>query len=152
MPLWRIFSHSSTFNTAQKQALAQSITQFYTRGGSGLPAFYVDIVFIPVERDSFYVGGKQTTNMVRIAIEHIAIHQPKQEDDTQGVRARMLVTIDELLAPHIAARGNLDWEYHVLETPRDLWKIQGIAPPPFRSSEEKVWARENKATPWENTK
>lgn len=96
MPLWRIFSHPSTFNTAQKQALVQSITFFYTRGGGGLPAFYVDVVFIPVERDSFYVGGKQATNMVRIAIEHIAVHQPKQEDDTQSVRPKMLVTIDEV--------------------------------------------------------
>lgn len=58
----------------------------------------------------------------------------------------------QLLAPHIAAREDLDWEYHVVETPRDLWKIQGIVPPPSRSAEEKLWARENKAIPWEKPK
>lgn len=94
MPLWRIFSHPSTFNTSQKQALAESITSFYTRGG--LPAFYVDVVFVPVEPTSFYVGGKQAANMVRIAVEHIAVHQPTKEDDTQGLRAKMLARIDEV--------------------------------------------------------
>ncbi|MCJ1260531.1 hypothetical protein MMC22_000392 [Lobaria immixta] len=147
MPLWRIFSHPSTFSTAQRQALAESITSHYT--GEGLPAFYVDVVFIPVEPDSFYVGGKQAANMVRIAVDHLAIHKPKQEDDSQGLRGQLLNEIDEFLAPHIAARGDLDWEYNIVEAPRDLWKIQGIAPPPFKSAEEKVWARENKATPWE---
>lgn len=94
MPLWRIFSHPSTFTTAQKQALAESITSLYT--GRGLPAFYVDVVFIPVEPDSFFVGGKRVANMVRIAIEHIAVHQPKPEDDTQGRRAKILAMIDEV--------------------------------------------------------
>ncbi|MCJ1424522.1 hypothetical protein MMC29_002410 [Sticta canariensis] len=116
--LWRIFSHSSNFNTSQKQALAKSITSFYTRGA--LATFYVDVVFVPVEPNSFYVGGKQAANMVRIAVEHIAVHQPKKEDDTQNSRAKMLAKIDELLAPHIAARRDLKWEYRIVETPRDF--------------------------------
>lgn len=90
MPLWRIFSHPDTFSTAQKQALVESITPFYTRGG--LPSFYVNVVFIPVEQESFYVGNKSVTNMVRIAIEHIAIHRPKGEES----RARMCIEIDKV--------------------------------------------------------
>lgn len=88
MPLWRIFSHPDTFSTAQKQALVESITPFYTI--SGLPAFYVNVVFIPVEPSSFYIGGQPVKNMVRIAIEHIAIHRPND------ARARMCVEIDKV--------------------------------------------------------
>lgn len=96
MPLWRIFSHPSTFSAAQKQAFVESITSFYTRGG--LPAFYVDVIFIPVEPDSFYVSGRQAANMVRIAVEHLAVHQPKLEDDTQGRRVKLVAEIDKVLS------------------------------------------------------
>lgn len=54
------------------------------------------------------------------------------------------------MEPHIAARGDLKWEYHINETPRDLWTTEGIRPPPFRSAEEKVWAREDRPLAWEN--
>lgn len=64
--------------------------------------------------------------------------------------ANWLLLPIQLLAPHIEARGGLNWEYHIQETPRDLWKIQGFAPPPFRSLEEKLWSKENKALAWEN--
>lgn len=39
-----------------------------------------------------------------------------------------------------------DWEYHIEETNRDLWKIQGLVPPLPGSDEEKIWAGQNKAT------
>lgn len=95
MPLWRIFSHSDTFSTAQKKALVQSITPFYTR--SGLPAFYVNVVFIPVEPSSFYIGNQPVRDMVRIAIEHIAIHRPKLDGIENNARARMCVEIDQVV-------------------------------------------------------
>ena len=40
MPLWRIFSHPSTFNPEQRLALAKSVTALY----KGLPAFYVNVI------------------------------------------------------------------------------------------------------------
>jgi Putative oxalocrotonate tautomerase enzyme len=40
MPLWRIFSHPSTFNLEQRKALAKSVTELY----SSLPAFYVNVI------------------------------------------------------------------------------------------------------------
>lgn len=95
MPLWRIFSHPDTFSTAQKKALVESITPFYTR--SGLPAFYVNVVFIPVEPSSFYIGSQPVRDMVRIAIEHIAIHRPKLDGVGNNARARMCVEIDEVV-------------------------------------------------------
>lgn len=95
MPLWRIFSHPDTFSTVQKQALVESITPFYTR--SGLPAFYVNVVFIPIEASSFYIGNKPVRNMVRIAIEHIAIHRPKLDGVENNSRTRMCVDIDKVI-------------------------------------------------------
>lgn len=86
---------------AQKQALVESITPFYTR--SGLPAFYVNVVFIPVEPSSFYIGSQPVENMVRIAIEHIAIHhRPKLDGVENNARTRMCMEIDEVVIFHNA--------------------------------------------------
>lgn len=41
-----------------------------------------------------------------------------------------------------------DWEYHIDETERRLWKVKGLYAPPFGSEEENMWAKENKAVPW----
>lgn len=95
MPLWRIFSNPDTFSIAQKQALVDSITPFYTI--SGLPAFYVNVVFLPVEPSSFYIGSQPVRNMVRIAIEHIAIHRPKLDGAGNNVRASMCAEIDKVV-------------------------------------------------------
>jgi Putative oxalocrotonate tautomerase enzyme len=54
-------------------------------------------------------------------------------------------TIFQALKPWIEDRKELQWEIHISETPRDLWRIQGIDPPPTGSEEEKVWAKSNKA-------
>jgi hypothetical protein len=42
MPLWRIFSHPTTFSPSQREALAKDITAYYV--GRNLPAFYVNVV------------------------------------------------------------------------------------------------------------
>jgi phenylpyruvate tautomerase PptA (4-oxalocrotonate tautomerase family) len=92
MPLWRIYSHPSTFNEAQKEALASEITAIYT--GFGLPAFYVNVLFIPLEEGNLYVGGRRTRTFVRFAIEHIARNFPELKDDVTKVRARTCARID----------------------------------------------------------
>ncbi|AEO68740.1 uncharacterized protein THITE_41800 [Thermothielavioides terrestris NRRL 8126] len=128
MPLWQIFHPEGTFTTAEsKQALAADITALYT--GFGLPAFYVVVHFVeqPV-RDTF-VGGRNPTGrpFVRVVIAHIAVHQ----DGQAAQMRRTTAALDAVLRPHIADKG-YDWEYHVDETPRGLWKINGIAPPPCK--------------------
>jgi hypothetical protein len=52
------------------------------------------------------------------------------------------------LEPHIQARPELEWELHIAETPRDLWRINGIDPPPSNSEAEKTWKEQNKALPY----
>jgi hypothetical protein len=55
----------------------------------------------------------------------------------------------QALKPFISDREELEWEMHISETPRDLWSIQGILPPPTGSEAEKKWVSENRPTPWE---
>ena len=41
-------------------------------------------------------------------------------------------------------KGDVDWEYFVNESPRDLWKINGMVPPLPGSEMEKKWAELNR--------
>lgn len=70
MPLWRIFSHADTFTPAQRTAFAKDITEYYV--DKGLPAFYVNVFFIPLEAGQCFVGGIPKKKFVRIAIERVA--------------------------------------------------------------------------------
>ncbi|GAB7326090.1 hypothetical protein MBLNU13_g10114t1 [Cladosporium sp. NU13] len=50
---------------------------------------------------------------------------------------------------YIGGRPNIhkgyDEEFHVDETERRLWRIQGMDPPTFGSEQERLWAAANKA-------
>ncbi|KAI8942076.1 hypothetical protein NX059_000175 [Plenodomus lindquistii] len=149
MPLWNIFHSDGTFeDEASQAALTADITSFYT-SKLGLPAFYVVVNFIRMaNQNSIWVGGKKITKekpFVRMVIEHIAVHT----DNNETAYKRTADGIDRVLKPHIADKG-YDWEFHVDETERNLWKVQGLHAPPFKSEAEKVWVKQNKATPWEN--
>lgn len=75
--------------------------------------------------------------------------------------------IAELLRPHLEG---CDWEWNIDETPRALWRLNGIDPPPSEclpssskfwraaadrctdgSDAEKRWVETNKAEEWEGT-
>jgi nucleolar protein 58 len=93
-------------------------------------------------------GGKKLSKakpFIRIAIEHIAVRLPDEDATYKRVSNR----VDEALKPHVADKG-YDWEFHIDETERRLWKINGIFPPAFGSDEEKIWVKENYAVPLEN--
>jgi hypothetical protein len=45
-----------------------------------------------------------------------------------------------------------DWEYHVEETNRDLWKVQGLVPPLQGTEAELEWVKENQPVPFEKSK
>jgi len=137
MPLWKIYHPVDAFSVEEKQKLAERITALYSR----LPKFYVGIVFQPVDSGSFFIGAKPADNFVRIWIDHIARTLPTPE-----LRKWWIGQCDEAIAPYIRDKG-LDWEFHIDETPFDLWSIQGIRPPKADSEDEKRWIRENKPTP-----
>jgi hypothetical protein len=144
MPLWLIFHSEGHFqDPAAKKALTQDITKIYTE--IGLPPFYVVVNFIKLGREDMWIGGALKTDkpFVRIVIEHIAVNLP-DDDNVMDKTARR---IDQALKPHVADKG-YDWEFHVDETDRRLWKVNGLVPPKFGSEQEKVWAKENRAVPY----
>lgn len=145
MPLWLIFHPTDTFeDVASRQALAKDITKIYT--DIGLPAFYAVINFITLPSQSMWVGGEQKTDkpFIRLVAEHIAVNLPNDDDAYKRTTRRL----EEALKPHIADRG-YDWEFHVDETERRLWQVNGMIPPQYKSEAEKLWAKENRAVPYD---
>ncbi|RAL11776.1 tautomerase family protein [Aspergillus homomorphus CBS 101889] len=142
MPLWQIYHQRGTFQTAsEKSALAAAITTLYTT--LGLPAFYVVVQFHQLDVEDLFIGGALATDQepfVRIVITHIAIRLP----DADEAYLRTTVGINEVLKTHVLDKG-YGVEYHVDETERRLWRINGMVPPQWRSEEEKVWVRESRA-------
>ena len=102
MPLHRIYYPAGFFSTADKEALAKGITSFYTEG-LGLPAFYVAVIFFPIERENFYFGGVPAEKFVRINIIHLARTMDKRSTELFFTR------YESILAPFIKDRG-MDWE------------------------------------------
>ncbi|KAF2642258.1 hypothetical protein P280DRAFT_422757 [Massarina eburnea CBS 473.64] len=145
MPMWVIYHSSSTFTSAtEKSALATDITKIYTAGG--LPPFYVCVHFIPLSPSNFYSSMNEPVPMVRITIQNIA-----RTIQSDAHRDNFLARVDTALKPHIEDKG-YDWEYSVLETSRDLWKINGIVPPMPVTEAEGLWKKRNKAVPFEREK
>jgi hypothetical protein len=146
MPLWVIYHPTNAFTSpSSKAAFSRSITHFYTR--IGLPAFYVVVNFIPMAENTTYVGGEPPNSpkpFVRIVIEHIAVNLPDDDDR----RKQTADGLSKVMKPHLEDMGYA-WEFHVDETDRRLWRIEGLAAPPFGSEEEKMWFKENRAVPWE---
>ncbi|MGO9384320.1 MAG: tautomerase family protein [Mycobacterium sp.] len=142
MPCWDIFTPENAFSDDDKERLSEAITSIYT-DYVNLPKFYVVILFHEKPANSIYVGGKAANNFVRIRVDHIA-----RQMDTAEMRALCMSVIEEKLAPFVKERG-FDWEVHIDETPMDLWRVQGLVPPPAESEMEKLWAKENRPVPYE---
>ena len=96
MPLWRVFVHPDTYTPAQRAAFAKDVTELYV--SRGLPAFYVNVLFIPLEQDNYYIGGVAKKNFVRIVAEQIARTLP--DPSTEGgkkYRKFFMNTINEVI-------------------------------------------------------
>jgi phenylpyruvate tautomerase PptA (4-oxalocrotonate tautomerase family) len=144
MPLWNIYHPVGAFTEQEKRQWADRITGVYE--AAGLPRFYVVTLFHEVDRGSFYIGGEPADDAVRIEIDHIARHS----DDAAG-RESVRQRLSAVIAPFAADKG-LRWEFHIDETPRDLWMINGYLPPPSGSDAEKLWAQENRVLPYADQK
>lgn len=97
MPLWRIYAHPSTFTKEQKAGLAAAITKLYTSPPANLPAFYVNVLFIPLQEDEIWVGGETRKNFVRIAIEQIArTMDPSTTPEGEARRKRWMDKINQV--------------------------------------------------------
>ncbi|MFI5798745.1 tautomerase family protein [Streptomyces sp. NPDC051677] len=142
MPYWEIFTPENAFTPEDKEQLSEAITSIYVDYQS-LPKFYVVVLFKDMPANTMYVGGKPANNFVRIRLDHIA-----RQMDGAEIRAMFMGLVEEKLAAFVKDRG-YDWEVHVDETPIDLWRTQGLVPPPAHSDVEKLWAKENRAIPYE---
>lgn len=141
MPLLRFYLSPNLLSAEEKNSLSQKLTEIYT--SIGLPAFYVNVAFIEIPSDSFYVAGEPVNDFIRICIEHIAV-----KFASENHQQRYMKKLDSIIAPLFESKG-FRWEYHINETPRELWKIQSIVPPPCQSPAEQKWARENRVSQYE---
>ncbi|CAM6083534.1 unnamed protein product [Calypogeia fissa] len=121
MPLHRIFHPPGIFSGEDKKSIAERLTAIYT--SVGLPAFYVVVLSITVDKDSFFVGGKPTSKVVWIVSQHLACQVVSSEEKAHSVQA-----LEDAFAPYIKDRG-FDWELHIEEHDRELWRENGIVPP-----------------------
>lgn len=137
MPLWDFHSAPGLFTTEDKEHIAKSLTPIYT--SSGIPAFYVRVRFQENQPVNIYSGGESHDKLVLIQVWHLARNMEHNEARERG----FLTAVDKVLTPIMEAKG-LDWEYFVTESSRDLWKINGMYPPPQYSEEEKEWAKTNR--------
>lgn len=149
MPLWQIYHPPGTFeDDASKQAFANDITKMYTT--LGLPAFYVVAHFYKMDNSNVYLGAKPSSEnekpFVRVVITHIAIQLPNAD----AIYLQTTSRLDDVMKPHLLEKG-YDFEYHVDETERRLWKINSLIPPPFKSAAEQIWVQENRAVPYEGS-
>lgn len=145
MPLWNIFHTEGVFDSQEiRNNLAADITKLYT--SSGLPAFYVVVHFIPLPAGNVFVAGEARVGkpFVRLVVEHLAVHR---SEGPEGFAERFSARINEALKPYIADKG-YDWEITVNDTPRDFWRFNGIAPPPWKSEAEKMWAQTGRPSEW----
>lgn len=140
MPLIRLYLAPNILSSDEKKEVSIQLTDIYT--SRGLPPFYVNIIFIETPPNCLFVGGEPQDKFVRICIEHIALHFPS--DDRKRSYMKKL---DSIIQPLFQSKG-YQWEYHISETPRDLWKVQSIIPPPYQSLEERSWMTERRAIPY----
>jgi phenylpyruvate tautomerase PptA (4-oxalocrotonate tautomerase family) len=142
MPLWDIFIPENAYTEQDKEQLSEAITSIYV-DYVNLPKFYVVVAFHEKPANSMYVGGKAANRYVRIRVDHFA-----RQLDTAEERALCMAVIEEKLAPFVKDRG-FNWEVHIDETPMDLWRVQGLVPPPPGSETDRLWAQQNKPFPYE---
>jgi hypothetical protein len=139
MPLWKVFHGSDTLKSqADKEAIAKGATQFYVK--NGLPAFYVNVIFIPVTPDNFFTGGVEKSKTVGIEIDHVARHWDPIDKATSGA---VKDGIDAIMRPYTIDRG-FHLEYAILEGPVGLWRINGIDPPESFGPDEQAEAERNR--------
>ncbi|KAJ7732647.1 putative oxalocrotonate tautomerase [Mycena metata] len=139
MPLHRFFTPKGLYSREDKAAIAAAVTGVY----ASLPPFYVVVLFIDIDIDSYFVGGKSTDKFLRIGVEHIA----RNFSDDKSKRSFM-DRYEKALEPFTAGRG-IDWEVQITDDDRMLWNENGMPPPPANSEEEKLWKEENRAVPFE---
>lgn len=140
MPFHRFYVPQGLYSSGDKRSIAEAVTEVYVK--VGLPRFYVVVNFIEVSEENFYVGGKSSTDFVRISIHHIARHLPSRER-----KRDFMQRYEKAIEPFTKGRG-IRWEIQVAEMDRDLWNENGMSPPPGGSDGELLWRKLDRAIPY----
>ena len=138
------------YTAEDKKDLANRITDIYTNIGN-IPRFYTTVFFHESKPESFLVGGEPRNQFVQVAIVHAA-RTAEETAEKMGltlteIQNLFLAAAHEALRPYVKDRG-YEWELHVEAVERELWNIDGMAPPPQWSEAEQRWARDNKSSPY----
>jgi phenylpyruvate tautomerase PptA (4-oxalocrotonate tautomerase family) len=102
MSLHRIYHPAGAYSDSDKQGLAGRITALYT--AAGLPAFYVNVIFVSIEENSFFVGGQVKDKYIRIVIQHLAKHLQNDE-----IKKTFMEKYKKAVSPYTKEK-NYDWE------------------------------------------
>lgn len=139
MPKW-VFHHSEgAFTAFDKQQLAKGMSNIYTT--FGLPAFFCHVQFIEIAQGDFWSGGVQPSHLsTTISIYHAAanIRNPQEGEN-------FLKALDDVVRPVLKPKG-IRWESNVYETPRDMWRLQGLRVPDFNTEMLDKWIKDNTFT------
>jgi len=152
--MWNIYHPEGTFTTTEEKATFVTDINDYYGGTGGFPEFYVCVHFITMPGTSMFRGRQPVAELdkpfIRLAISHIHVNQSaiSSKLGIEDPAARIRGAIDTAIKRSITDKGYYV-EYSVSEDPRELWKVDGLLPPPWKSNAEEVWKRENKAVPWE---
>ncbi|KIM79868.1 hypothetical protein PILCRDRAFT_823055 [Piloderma croceum F 1598] len=138
MPLHRLYVPPNLYSAEDKAVIAEAITKVYAQ----LPAFYVVVLFIDIDKENYFVGGKRSERFVRIAVQHIA----RQFSDDPAKR-NFMDRYEQALEPFTKGRG-IDWEVQIEECDRILWNENGINPPLPNTEAENEWKMQNRAVPF----
>ncbi|KAK7054543.1 hypothetical protein VNI00_003741 [Paramarasmius palmivorus] len=139
MPFHRWYCPSGLYTADEKKAIAAAITDVYKR----LPAFYVVVNFINVDKENFFVGGKTSDKFVRICIHHLA----RTLTEFKEKRAWM-DKYEKAIEPWTKGKG-INWEVQIANMDPAFWNENGMVPPPLESEPFYMWKEKNKAVPYE---
>ncbi|THV00315.1 hypothetical protein K435DRAFT_657510 [Dendrothele bispora CBS 962.96] len=142
MPLHRLYVPPNLYTPEEKSAIAKAITGVY----SGLPTFYVVVVFVDVPKQNYFVGGEQTDRFLRIVVHHVARQFASDE------RKRNFMDRYEAALEPWTKRKGIDWEIQVAALDHVSWNENGIRPPLGDTEAEKLWKELNRPVPYEPEK
>ncbi|KAJ7674042.1 putative oxalocrotonate tautomerase [Mycena polygramma] len=149
MPLHRFFTPKGLYSDEDKAAIAAAVTSVYVV----ILKFYVVVVFVELDAQSFFVGGKSTDRFRRIATETLCttlLYATLTATNSEWKRGFM-DRYEKALEPFTKGRG-IDWEVQINDVDRTMWNENGMAPPLPDTEEEDIWKRENRAVSPEEMK
>lgn len=138
MPKWVLQHTKGCLTREHKEKLAKGMSNIYMT--FGLPGFFTHVQFIAFNLDDFWSGGEPAHNSVTISIYHAAANIRNAPEGE-----RFLKALDDVVRPVLKPEG-IRWESNVYETPRDYWRLQGMAPPDFNTEMLKRWIKDNDFT------